>query len=163
MIRPSPSPAVLLVRDSTTATYCCTVHRQRACSKLQRAQNTLARVVTGSRSRTGFTPLLQGLHWLPVDYRIRYKISSLAYKILQQQPTYLQPLLSRYIPSRCLRSGEQMQLVIPRTNTRIGTRAFSVAAPTIWNSLPLKVRDVATLGTFQSHLKTHFFSSAYNI
>ena len=49
------------------------------------------------------------------------------------------------------------------TNTRIGTRAFSVAAPTIWNSLPLNVRDVATLGTFQSHLKTHFFSSAYNI
>ena len=128
--------------------------------KLQRAQNTLARVVTGSRSRTGSTPLLQGLHWLPVDYRIRYKISSLTYKILQQQqPTYLQPLLSRYIPSRSLRSGEQMQLVIPRTNTR----AFSVAAPTIWNSLPLNVRDVATLGTFQSHLKTHFFSSAYNI
>ena len=132
--------------------------------KLQRAQNTLARVVTGSRSRTGSTPLLQGLHWLPVDYRIRYKISSLTYKILhQQQPTYLQPLLSRYIPSRSLRSGEQIQLIIPRTNTRIGTRAFSVAAPTIWNSLPLNVRDVATLGTFQSHLKTHFFSSAYNI
>ena len=132
--------------------------------QLQRAQNTLARVVTGSRSRTGSTPLLQGLHWLPVDYRIRYKISSLTYKILQQQqPTYLQPLLSRYIPSRSLRSGEQIQLIIPRTNTRIGTRAFSVAAPTIWNSLPLNVRDVATLGTFQSHLKTHFFSSAYNI
>ena len=36
--------------------------------QLQRAQNTLARVVTGSRSRTGSTPLLQGLHWLPVDY-----------------------------------------------------------------------------------------------
>ena len=49
-----------------------------------------------------------------------------------------------------------MQLIIPRTNTRIGTRAFSVAAPTIWNSLPLNVRDVATLGTFQSHLKKHF-------
>ena len=133
--------------------------------KLQRAQNTLARVVTESRSRTSSTPLLQELHWLPVDYRIRFKILSLTYKILQQQqqPTYLQPLLSRYIPSRSLRSGEQMQLVIPRTNTRIGTRAFSVAAPTIWNSLPLNVRDVATLGTFQLHLKTHFFSSAYNI
>ena len=134
--------------------------------KLQRAQNALARVVTGSRSRTGSTPLLQGLHWLPVDYRIRYKISTLTYKILQQQqqqPTYLQPLFSRYIPSRSLRSGEQMQLIIPRTNTRIGTRAFSEAAPTIWNSLLLNVGDVATLGTIQSHLKTHFFSSAYNI
>ena len=124
--------------------------------KLQRTQNTLARVVTGSRSRTGSTPLLQGLHWLPVDYRIRYKISTLTYKILQQQPTYLQPLLSRYIPARSLRSGKQIQLIIPRTNTRIRTRAFSVAAPNIWNSLPLNVRDVATLGTFPSHLKTLF-------
>ena len=128
--------------------------------RLQRAQNTLARVVTGSR--TSSTPLLHQLHWLPIDYRIRYKISTLTYKILQQ-PAYLQPLLSRYIPSRSLRSGEQMQLIIPRTNTGIGARSFSVAAPTIWNSLPLNVRDVATLGTLQSHLKTHFFLSAYNI
>ena len=133
--------------------------------RLQWAQNTLARVVTGSRSRASSTPLLHGLHWLPVDYRIRYKISTLTYKILQQQPTYLQPLKneSRYIPSRALRSGGQMQLIIPRTNTGIGTKTFSVAAPTIWNGLPLNVRDVATLGKFQSHSKTHFFSSAYNI
>ena len=48
-----------------------------------------------------------------------------------------------------------------RTNTRIGTSALGVAAPIIWNSLPLNVRD--TLETFQSHLKAHFFSSAYNI
>jgi len=34
--------------------------------RLQRCQDTLARVVTQSSSRTSAKPLLQSLHWLPV-------------------------------------------------------------------------------------------------
>ena len=36
-------------------------------SKLQRVQNTLARVVTDIRNREQITPVLQNLHWLPVS------------------------------------------------------------------------------------------------
>ena len=40
-------------------------------------------------------------------------------------------------------------------------RAFSVAAPTVWNGLPSNVRSCDSLFTFRRHLKTHYFTVAY--
>ncbi len=45
-------------------------------------QNAAARVLTRSRKYDHITPILQSLHWLPVKFRISYKISLLAYKAL---------------------------------------------------------------------------------
>ena len=51
-----------------------------------------------------------------------------------------------------------------KTNiTNIGDRAFSVAAPTLWNSLPKDIRDSPTLDIFKTALKTHLFRTAYNV
>jgi len=50
--------------------------------KLQRVQNTLARVVSKTHRRDHITPVLADLHWLPVRYRIEYKIALLTYKAL---------------------------------------------------------------------------------
>ena len=51
-------------------------------SRIQRIQNTLARVVTCSRSRSSSAPLLKHLHWLPVSARIHFKIALLTFKSL---------------------------------------------------------------------------------
>ncbi len=131
--------------------------------KLQRAQNTLARVVTTSAPRTSSNPILMKLHWLPIDYRVKYKIATLTFKVLQyQQPQYLYTLLSRHDTSRPQRSNELNSLMIPRTNTELARRAFSVAAPTIWNNLPTNARTAVTLETFKTQLKTHYFAMTYN-
>ncbi len=51
------------------------------------------------------TPILQSLHWLPIKFRISYKIVLLTYKALNGlAPAYLTSLLSRYNPTRSLRS-----------------------------------------------------------
>jgi len=44
---------------------------------LQKVQNMLARVATGSPRRTNITPVLASLHWLPVRQRIIYKLASI--------------------------------------------------------------------------------------
>ena len=49
-------------------------------NKMQRVQNTAARLVTRSSKHDHVTPLLQQLHWLPVSYRIVFKILLLVYK-----------------------------------------------------------------------------------
>ena len=49
-------------------------------SLIQRIQNTLARVVTFSRSRCSIAPLLKHLHWIPVSARIHFKIALLTFK-----------------------------------------------------------------------------------
>ena len=48
--------------------------------KLQRVQNCAARVVGRTRKSDHVTPIFQKLHWLPVKYRIVFKILLLAYK-----------------------------------------------------------------------------------
>ncbi len=43
-------------------------------NKLQIVQNAAARVLNGSRKCDHITPILQSLHWLPIKFRISYKI-----------------------------------------------------------------------------------------
>ncbi len=66
-------------------------------NKLQIVQNAAARVLTRSRKYDHITPILQSLHWLPIKFRISYKILLLTYKALNDlAPAYLTNLLSRY-------------------------------------------------------------------
>ena len=65
--------------------------------KLQHVHNILARVVSKTHRRDHITPVLADLHWLPVHYRIEYKIALLPYKALTiQQPQYLSELIRLY-------------------------------------------------------------------
>ena len=65
--------------------------------KLQRVQNTLARLVSKTHRRDHITPVLADLHWLPVRYKIEYKIALLTYKAPTiQQPQYLSELIRLY-------------------------------------------------------------------
>jgi hypothetical protein len=50
--------------------------------KLQRMQNVAAKLVLGRRRMDSSRQSLADLHWLPIEYRIRYKICLLVYKCL---------------------------------------------------------------------------------
>ena len=59
-------------------------------SRLQRVQNSAARLLTGAAYRDHITPVLERLHWLPISRRIQYKILTLTYKIINgSAPAYL--------------------------------------------------------------------------
>ena len=54
-----------------------------------------------------------------------------------------------------LRSASRHQVVVPRYNTS----TFSVAGPTVWNSLPDKLRDPSlSIDSFRRQLKTFLFA-----
>ena len=132
--------------------------------KLQRVQNVAARIVTqSSRAREpSTTALLKRLHWLPVKYRIEYKALLLVHKCLNNRaPSYLTSMLEVYTPARPLRSASGNKLVIGRTSTSYGDRAFPVGAARLWNLLPDSLREEETLTVFKKQLKTHLFSEAF--
>ena len=128
-------------------------------SKLQRVQNTAARIVTRTPRWNHITPVLKDLHWLPVYYRIKFKILTHTFKALSgQSPRYIKELLEVYRPVRDLRSQNSRTLVVPKTRTnQYGNRSFKFAAPNLWNSLPSSIRNATNLDTFKKMLKTHFF------
>ena len=109
------------------------------------------------------TPVLFVLHWVPVYERIKFKILLLTSKALHQQaPTYIQDLEIRYSPPRTLRSSSSLRLNPVIFNMKsYGSRAFAVAAPDLWNSLPDNIRSCDNLSTFKSLLKTYLFREAY--
>ena len=132
-------------------------------AKLQRIQNSAARLVTRTRLYDHITPVLHQLHWLPVKYRIMYKILLLTYKCLHGlAPDYLAELIHEYVPARNLRSASKCNLVVPLVSTAsYGHRSFCHASPELWNSLPDHLKKSQTLEQFKSSLKTHLFSKAF--
>lgn len=130
-------------------------------SKLQRVQNSAARIVTRVKCREHITPILRSLHWLPIRERISFKLILLTYKSVNSlAPSYLQDLFTSYTPSRNLRSSSQRLLTVPKSaSVSYGDRAFSIAAPKLWNALPAIIRSTETVSEFKTRLKTFLFSS----
>ena len=125
-------------------------------------------MIAGKRRFDHITPLLRDeLHWLPIRQRIAYKIGLLVYGCLHGlRPTYLStaciPVAS--VTGRSgLRSANHGDLLVPRTRTiRFGRRSFRTSGPSLWNSLPLDIRDSSlTFRQFKAKLKTHLFKLAY--
>ena len=126
-------------------------------AKLQRVQNTAARLIVGARRSDHMTPILRDLHWLPIPARLEFKILLLTFKCLHNQgPSYLRELLKFRNPSRTLRFSKQSLLQNSyRPNTLYyGERAFAFAAPKLWNSIPEHIKAASSLSTFKTALKS---------
>ena len=118
------------------------------------------------RKRDHITPLLVQLHWLPVSFRIQFKLAVLAFRFFDNSlPAYLSRSLSVYEPPRTLRSSSESRLfVTPITSLKsTEARAFSSSAPKVWNSLPSDLRNLQTLSLFKSRLKTYLFKLAFDL
>ena len=64
---------------------------------------------------------------------------------------------------RCLRSAWTNRLLVPSIKlSTVGGRAFQVAGPTIWNSLPDNVISAPSLSTFRQRLKTYLFRASFS-
>ena len=91
-------------------------------AQLQRIQNIAARITTKTKRHEHITPILESLHWLPVDKRIQFKILLLTFKALNgTAPKYITELLRYYTPVRTLRSQSQLLLQVPKTPSTTGT------------------------------------------
>jgi len=102
-------------------------------------------LVTGIRHTDHITPVLQSLHWLPVQQRVTFKLATLVHKCLNGRAPGYHNLADDFCRTGRGRPGSRsatsMMLDIPRMTTSLGDRAFAVAGPRVWNSLPPAIRD----------------------
>ena len=131
-------------------------------NKLQRIQNSAARMLTGSKMRDHIQPILRQLHWLPLKFWINYKILLVTFKALNgQAPSYISDLLNPVCSERSLRYVSRQDLHVPRTFSSFGDRRFSVIAPKLWNNLPKDIKDIKCIESFKTSLKTFLFNEAF--
>uniref|UniRef100_A0A3B3HCK7 Reverse transcriptase domain-containing protein n=1 Tax=Oryzias latipes TaxID=8090 RepID=A0A3B3HCK7_ORYLA len=152
---------------SSRLDYCNSIFTclsKKSLERLQIVQNAAARLLTNSSKFSHITPLLKQLHWLPIHYRVHFKILVLTYRALNDQaPVYIKDLVQPYTPSRSLRSCDQGLLAVKRTRLKTkGDRAFATVAPSLWNSLPLSLRSVDSVFSFKKQLKTYLFKIAFS-
>jgi len=148
--------------------YCNSLYigvSQKNITHLQLVQNAAACLLKGKCKFEHITPVLISLHWLPIKFRIDFKVLLFVFKSLQNlAPQYLSELLHPKLKSILLRSGESNLLSVPRTRLKNrGDRAFTAYGPKLWNSLPSNIRSAQILTFFKTSLKTHPFSLAFNV
>ena len=132
-------------------------------NRLQKVQNQAARIVTLTKKRDHISPVLESLHWLPVEERINFKVLCHAYNVKHDHaPEYLCNILKPYVPQRSLRSSDKNNFIVPRSNLLLGERAFSVYAAKKWNMLDGQLKSLTSIESFKRHLKTHLFKMAFS-
>ncbi|XP_053169630.1 uncharacterized protein LOC128353010 [Hemicordylus capensis] len=134
--------------------------------KLQLVQNAAARVLSRAARWEHITPILKELHWLPVCFRVQFKVLVLTFKALNGLgPGYLRDRLLPRVAAHLTRSSEGALLWVPTMReawlscTR--DRAFSVAAPRLWNALPVVIRSSVSITAFRKNVKSWLFAQAF--
>jgi len=119
-------------------------------SRLQSVLNAAAWLIYRLRTHNHISDALISQHWLRVPEQIQYKLAVLAEKVLHgDAPRYL-GLLTRVddLP------GWQTPIKL----STVGSRAFAVAAPHIWNTLSTDVNAASSLSTFRRLLKISYLA-----
>ena len=98
-----------------------------------------------------------------ISVRVEFKNLLLTHRALNgQAPDYIGHCVNRRQPIRSLGSSEHSLLCVPRTRRHWGDRAFSVAAPSLWNALPQHLTlSFMTTAAFKVKLKTYLFTRTF--
>ena len=127
--------------------------------------HTMVRLVAGLGPRDHVRESMKDLHWLPIAHRIKFKLYILMHgAIFGQSLSYIRDL---FVPVSEMQDRTHLHSAaglydVPFTRTHFGRRAFSVAAPLEWNSLPDNIRQIPGIRQFKRLLKTHYFTEAYS-
>ena len=133
-------------------------------SHLQRLQSMCAKLTLRKFKYDSTTDALLQLHWLPIKHRINFKIATITHKcIYGTAPQYLKDLLIPAPNPRSLRSSnDRTKLIIPFTKFKtFAAQSFSIAAPMIWNQLPMLLQETTNVELFKRQLKTHLYRVAF--
>ena len=143
--------------------YCNILLCNRSKNQLQPLQKVLNQGIRFAYSlskRESTSAFMKQAHILPVYYRVMYKSCVMVYRILDgNAPSYLQNIVEVQPPShRYLRSSDDWLKL--RVSGIINCLQSSLVKN--WNSLPLNIRCADSIDVFKKHLKTHYFSIAFN-
>ena len=131
-------------------------------ARLQRLQNTAARLIMRVPKYSYITPVLKELHWLPVRERVCFKIMLLFHRAVNcRGPVYLRDLICIYTLTRALRSEGTKQLKKRETNCKAGDASFLAAASDLWNRLPFSLRELCNENSFKNALKTLYLKQYF--
>ena len=166
-VRQLYSVSHLLTQDQLKSLVCCKIFssldycnslfyglNEATLRKLQHVQNSAARLVIRRGAPVSLNTFFLDAHWLRIRERVIYKIILMVHNsLLFRSPASVRKLVP-YADSE-----RTMKLKETRVNNRFGVRAFSHAAPKIWNLLPPDLRSESKTDTFKKLLKSYLMTN----
>ena len=129
-------------------------------NKLQKVQNSAARLVLGRGRRESARSALRELHWLNVEARILFKVLLLVFKAIKGQCS---DNLSFEFKNFNGRPDDFLLLKTPNFKTKYGKRVFEFSGSRLWNALPVELRMLEDVGTFKGKIKTLLFDGCEDL
>ena len=119
--------------------------------KLQKVQNSAARLILSKRRRDSASMMLRELHWLNIETRITFKILLLVHKVVRGRCSENLTITYKGFNGR---PGDMLLLETPTYKTKFGKRLFSYNGPRLWNALPVGIRTEDDTEKFKKMIKT---------
>ena len=119
-------------------------------NKLQKVQNSAARLILGRRRRDSASLALKELHWLNVESRIVFKVILLVFKVIRGMCSENLQLSYKTFNGR---QEEFLLLHTPNFESRYGKRLFEYNGSRLWNALPVDMRN-ENIEIFKKKMKT---------
>ena len=138
---------------------------ERQLQKLQRVQNAAARLIFQESRYCHITPLLKSLHWLPVRFRIAFKILLITFKAVHGLAHRSELISFRESAGRhYLRSNNGLRLNYSpcKSLATLGDRSFHVAAPKLWNDPPSEIRNMTSVQASRKPSRLFYFQKRFN-
>ena len=149
---------------SSKLDYCNSLYSgisQSNLKKLQRIQNSLARVITNTSKYQHITPTLKNYTGFQSN---KESITNSVFshtKHSQINNLHIFTIVFHFLHALFLQDLLIHSFSPFHVRSSLGKRAFSVIGPRLWNSLPPDTRNSNSLPTFRSRLKTHLFKIAF--
>jgi hypothetical protein len=135
-------------------------------ARLQKTLNDAVRFIFDVKRRDHISPYLYKLHILPVAYRVKFKVSLMAFKILNgMTPGYLMDKVDTFKSrwDRPQRKGcGRDDLMFECSLSLVKSATWVSKMVSEWNQLPVELRSLKDVELFKSKLKTHYFKLAFD-
>jgi hypothetical protein len=125
-------------------------------SRLQMVSNSSLRILAGLRKFDHLSAAREKYFWLSVQDRQLLRLACIIFVAIKYGlPQYLANSLKEKVFDRRTRFSQLHPLEIARTRSGVGDLAFSVAGPSVWNTIPTDIRASKTLSSFRRRLKKY--------
>ena len=132
----------------------------------------LVLLISNTSKYASVTPVLNKLHWLPVEHRSVFKTATLVYKFLHIGfPKCFAPHISSYSSHYSTRSSQSgcNFLVVPKfppsnpKSVKHFGYSFAFDAASLWNAFLDEIPVSPSVASFRKQLRTYLYKKVYPI
>ena len=146
--------------DFCNILFCCISSRQM--QQLEKVMKDAIRFVYNLKKRDSVSASMKMAHFLPVSFRVKYKVCLFAFKILNGlAPSYLNNFVVKAIPSEFNLRSNQDDMKLMELSGTANTKTIKSQMIQYWNCLPYNVRISSSITIFKRNLKTYYFNQAF--